>query len=438
MPLPSGQPGAKTFITAQGRERAGHGPRERGDALLPPPSSREACDMQEGGGVTDDEAGAPAVESLAAGQSQFQRYTGHSFDAPPVLFTKTVVRAAVRKALVRVRGAGGERIVVCCKDNALEVLRDTGDGLQLLFEECVFGAVWALQALPLDVLATRPRQALPPWLPHGGCDQVCSLAALCPTLRPWPCAQGLRVQGCRAGAPHLAPSVPASLPCSRDRALPCLQDLLIATSESGSLSVLQIDVARRRMRCIEQVCLPATSVFPDLWAGQTHAHLEPRRLYGRYLRVDSSGAAVAVASLDGKVAILPVQLGGEHDRLFAAADSADMLPSRSSAPPTARVVECACEHVTGIVADLAFVQLGAQSPRVGAAPTSPAALLYLAVLLLLEGKVTQKCFPRDVLCLHFFAYVAGRTHQCGLCVCARACTQRCVRASHFAFVHHCA
>jgi hypothetical protein len=141
--------------------------------------------MQEGGGVTDDEAGAPAVESLAAGQSQFQRYTGHSFDAPPVLFTKTVVRAAVRKALVRVRGAGGERIVVCCKDTALEVLRDTGDGLQLLFEECVFGAVWALQALPLDVLATRPRQALPPWLPHGGCDQVCSLAALCPTLRPW-------------------------------------------------------------------------------------------------------------------------------------------------------------------------------------------------------------------------------------------------------------
>jgi hypothetical protein len=171
---------------------------------------------------------------------------------------------------------------------------------------------------------------------------------------------------------------------------------LIATSESGSLSVLQIDAARRRMRCIEQVCLPATSAFPDLWAGQTHAHLEPRRLYGRYLRVDSSGAAVAVASLD-QVAILPVQHGGEHDRLFAAADSADMLPSRRSAPPTARVVECACEHVTGIVADLAFVQLGAQvSPRVGAAPTSPAALLYLAVLLLLEGKVTQKCFPRDV------------------------------------------
>jgi hypothetical protein len=140
--------------------------------------------MQEG--VADDEAGArtQAVESLAAGPSQFQRYTGHSFDAPPVLFTKTVVRAAVRKALVRVRGEGGERFVVCCKDTALEVLRDTGGGLQLFFEECVFGAVWALQALPLDILSTRPRQALPPWLRHGGCDQVCSLAALCPTQRP--------------------------------------------------------------------------------------------------------------------------------------------------------------------------------------------------------------------------------------------------------------
>jgi hypothetical protein len=171
--------------------------------------------MQEG--ATDDEAGATADESLAAGQSQFQRYTGHSFDAPPVLFTKTVVRAAVRKALVRVRGAGGERIVVCCKDTALEVLRDTGDGLQLLFEECVFGAVWALQALPLDVLATRPRQALPPWLPHGGCDQVCSLAALCPTLRPWCPAR----RGCRCSTPGASRARPACRAHGTVRYLAC-------------------------------------------------------------------------------------------------------------------------------------------------------------------------------------------------------------------------
>jgi len=212
---------------------------------------------------------------------------------------------------------------------------------------------------------------------------------------------------------------------------------LIATSESGSLSVLQVDAARRRMRCIEQVRLPDTSVFPELWAGQTHAHLEPRRLYGRYLRVDSSGAAVAVASLDGKVAILPVQHGGEHDRLFAAADSADMLPSRRSAPPTARVVECACEHVTGIVADLAFVQLGAQSPRVGAVPTSPAALLYLAVLLLLEGKVTKKFFHATQ-CV-FFLCIRCRAHTVNAdCVCARALAHEVRACVALARVHHCA
>lgn len=140
--------------------------------------------MQEGENDDDTGAGTPAFASPDAGQSQFQQFTGHSFDAPPVLFTKTLVQAAVRKALVRVRGAGGERFVVCCKDTALEVLRDTGDGLQFFFEECVFGAVWALQTLPLDVLASHPRQALPPWLRHGGFHQVCGLAALCPTLRP--------------------------------------------------------------------------------------------------------------------------------------------------------------------------------------------------------------------------------------------------------------
>jgi len=202
-----------------------------------------------------------------------------------------------------------------------------------------------------------------------------------------PCVLGLRrlPRGARATLPALRAVL------TRVCARPCWQDLLVATSESGSLAVLQIDAARRRMRCIEQVRLPDATVFPGLWAGQTHAHLEPRQAYGRYLRVDPSGAAVATSSLDGKVAILPVQHDGVPDRLFSVADSAELLPSRPPALPTAKVVECAYEHVTGIVADLAFVQLGTQSPRMDEAPMSPAALLYLAVLVLVEDQVTQKC-----------------------------------------------
>ena len=41
-------------------------------------------------------------------------------------------------------------------------------------------------------------------------------------------------------------------------------------------------------------------------SGQTESHTEPRRTYGHYLCVHPAGAAVAVASLDNHVAVLPV------------------------------------------------------------------------------------------------------------------------------------
>lgn len=75
----------------------------------------------------------------------------HSLVAPPVLFTKTLLRAATRKSLVRLESvADGDGFLACAQDNAIEVLRDTGNDLEILFEECVFDTVWALQALPLD------------------------------------------------------------------------------------------------------------------------------------------------------------------------------------------------------------------------------------------------------------------------------------------------
>jgi hypothetical protein len=89
-----------------------------------------------------------------------------------VLFTKTVLRAAVRKALVRVRGENGAIFLACCKESALEVLRDTGEDLELLFEECVFGSAWALKALPLERFAQCQRDSIPPWLPREDCAQV--------------------------------------------------------------------------------------------------------------------------------------------------------------------------------------------------------------------------------------------------------------------------
>jgi len=95
----------------------------------------------------------------------------HSLVAAPVLFTKTLLRASVRKSFVSVR-VDGASLLVCSKENALEVLRDTGDDLEIVFEECIFGAVWALKALPLDAFASRPTESLPPFMQREGCTQV--------------------------------------------------------------------------------------------------------------------------------------------------------------------------------------------------------------------------------------------------------------------------
>lgn len=70
--------------------------------------------------------------------------------APPVLFTKTLLRATTRKSLVSLQGFGDDEFLACAKDDTIEVLRQTGDDLEILLEECVFGTVWALQALSLD------------------------------------------------------------------------------------------------------------------------------------------------------------------------------------------------------------------------------------------------------------------------------------------------
>lgn len=98
-----------------------------------------------------------------------------------MLFTKTVLRAAVRKALVRVRGEGGARFLACCKESVLEVLRDTGEDLELLFEECIFGSVFALKALPLERFA-KPKEDIhcqtsnvPHWLSRESGEQVLPL-----------------------------------------------------------------------------------------------------------------------------------------------------------------------------------------------------------------------------------------------------------------------
>ena len=210
----------------------------------------------------------------------------------PVLFKKTVMRAAVRKMLVRVRGVDGGSFVVSSKDCAVEVLRDTGNDLQLLFEECTFGTMWALHALPLDMLAQHQMETLPPWLQCKG----------------------------------------------------CAQDLLLATSDSGILSVLHINATRRRLVCIEQVQLPRAAVFNQLWSGQSAAHSEPRRVYGHYLCVHASGTAIAVASLHHKVAVLPVLDVVQHGRLFALDDSADVLHRPYPSAPVAKVITCVSEN----------------------------------------------------------------------------------------------
>jgi hypothetical protein len=83
---------------------------------------------------------------------------------------KTLLRAAARKSLVRLRGVGDGCVLASAKDNAIEVLRDAGGDLEFLFEECIFGTVWALQALSPDHLAACGidfRQAV------GSCTKVC-------------------------------------------------------------------------------------------------------------------------------------------------------------------------------------------------------------------------------------------------------------------------
>ena len=180
-------------------------------------------------GMDSGEAGAEAA--VAAD------FIGHSLP-PPVLFTKTVLRAAARTSVVRVRGGAGESFLACAKGNVLEVFRDTGDTLELLFEEYVLGSLVALDPLPLEKLE---RPALLPlqqteW--HG--------------------------------------------------------DLLLGASDAGTLSVLQIDATSRRLRCIEQVCLPPAATFAHLWAGPPAG--TERNTYGRRMCVSASGLAETVVS----------------------------------------------------------------------------------------------------------------------------------------------
>ena len=160
-------------------------------------------------------------------------FIGHSL-SPPVLFTKTVLRAAARTAVVRVRGGAGESFLACAKGNVLEVFRDTGDALELLFEEYVLGSLVALE--PFERPMLLPQQQT-----------------------EWD------------------------------------GDLLLGASDAGTLSVLQIDATSRRLRCIEQVCLPPAATFAHLWAGPPAG--TERHTYGRRMCVSASGPAETDVSL---------------------------------------------------------------------------------------------------------------------------------------------
>lgn len=170
------------------------------------------------------------------------------------------------------------------------------------------------------------------------------------------------------------------------------QEVLLATSDSGTLSVLQIDAARRRMVCIEQVHLPLAAVFPQLWSGQTAQHTESRHVYGHYLSVHASGTAIAVASLDNRVAVLPVLDAVQHGRLFELDASPDALSLPNPSASVAKVIKCATGHAKGTVADMAFVDMPAQHVHGGvSARGGGPSLVHVAVLLLLQAQVPLVC-----------------------------------------------
>jgi hypothetical protein len=153
---------------------------------------------------------------------------------------------------------------------------------------------------------------------------------------------------------------------------------LLATSDSGCLSVLRIDVTRRRLQCIEQVCLPRPTSFHQLWSGQTEDHSgSARRAYGHYLRAHPSGIAVAVASLDNKIAVVPVRRDTRRDGIFELDEAGE-----------ARVIGCAdvaCTFgtstsriVRGAVTDVAFVSIPRRAKVSRAAfDTCPVTCIYM-------------------------------------------------------------
>ena len=100
----------------------------------------------------------------------------HSIGEPPVLFTKTVMRAPVRKAVVRVRSACGRHLIVCSKEGALEVLHDTGTrlGEYARIHAHLLGAHAHRRTLAHVHTSCRPPHACRLWHTNRCTHQICS------------------------------------------------------------------------------------------------------------------------------------------------------------------------------------------------------------------------------------------------------------------------
>lgn len=179
--------------------------------------------------------------------------------------------------------------------------------------------------------------------------------------------------------------------------------MLVASSDAGMLCLLHIDPILSHMRCIDQIPLPVSPKFENVWVG---AGCLPaaRTFLGHAVRVEERGRAIALAGLEDYLKIVPLSRSNdqsrEREREGARSDATRGLrglggggaagrtgASSSSSSLAAGILPRSGDGIDvgslkGAIVDAAFVELGGSEKGGGEAEQT----VDLAVLLMRKGE----------------------------------------------------